>query len=49
MYINKIFKIKWLQWTGNVQDMSSENSVSNHLLRVVTHILCIRNFIISLL
>lgn len=49
MYINKIFKINWLQCTGNVQNMNSEYSVPNRLSRVVTHVLCIRKFVISLL
>jgi len=49
MYKNKIFKINWLQCTGNVQNMSSEYSVPNYLSRVVTYVLRIRNFIIWLL
>jgi len=49
MYVNKIFKTNWLQCTGNVQNVSSGYSVPNHLSRVVTHGLCIRNFIIWLL
>jgi hypothetical protein len=49
MNINKIFQINWLQCTGKVQNVSSEYSVPNLLSRIATHMLCIRNFIISLL
>jgi len=49
MYKNIIFKMNWLQCTGNVQNMSSEYSVPNHLSRVVIHVFRICNFIVSLL
>jgi hypothetical protein len=39
MYISKIVKIKWLQFTGNVSEMNSENILCYRMSSVAIYVL----------